>query len=122
MIKKYNECVGKQLNKIKEIGLKYKEVLYVNQFVWLTSKTFLPYVIYDWSTLDPSIRSPNSHRSQQIRSFLKKTLMENFIFSAVSYDIFRNALLKFIRPVERNLFDINDPFAIKMLARLRIGF
>ena len=61
-------------------------------------------------------------KCDQICSFLKKTLMENFIFSAVSYDIFCNALLKFIRPVERNLFDINDPFAIKMLARLRLGF
>ena len=48
--KKTNEGVGEKLNKTKEIGLKYKEVLYVNQFVWPTSRTlFCPYVIYDWS-------------------------------------------------------------------------
>ena len=37
-------------------------------------------------------------------------------------NIFRNALLKFIRPAERKIFNICDPFAIKMLTRLILGF
>ena len=30
--------------------------------------------------------------------------------------------LKFIRPVERKILNVNDPFEIKMLTRLRLGF
>ena len=37
-------------------------------------------------------------------------------------NIFRNALLKFRRPAERKMFNICDPFAIKMLTRLILGF
>ena len=44
------------------------------------------------------------------------------IRSSSNYNIFRNALLKFIRPVERNIFNISHSFGIKMLTRLRLGF
>ena len=37
-------------------------------------------------------------------------------------NIFYNALLKFIRPVERKICSVNDPFRIKMLTRLRSVF
>ena len=43
------------------------------------------------------------------------------ISSSSNYHIFHNALLKFIRHVERKIFNINDPFGIKLL-RLRLGF
>ena len=35
--------------------------------------------------------------------------------------MFINALLKFIRPVEKRIFNINDPFGMKML-RLRFSY
>ena len=64
-----------------------------------TSKIlFFPHVINEWNKLDLNIRC----------------------FS--NYHIFRNALLKFIRPIEKTIFNINDLFGIKMLARLRLGF
>ena len=44
------------------------------------------------------------------------------ILSSSNCNIFRNALLKFIRPVERNIFNISHPFGIKMLTRLRLRF
>ena len=44
------------------------------------------------------------------------------ISSSSNYDIFCNALLKFIRPVERKVFNINVPYGIKIIARLRLGF
>ena len=31
-------------------------------------------------------------------------------------------IIKFIRPIERKIFNINDPFGIKILTRLRLGF
>ena len=63
-----------------------------------TSKTFFPHVINEWNKLDPNIHSSST------------------------YNIFCNALLKFIRPVERKIFNINDPFGIQMLTRLKLGF
>ena len=36
--------------------------------------------------------------------------------------MFLNALLKFIRIFERKIFNINDPFKIKILSRQRLGF
>ena len=44
------------------------------------------------------------------------------ILSSSNYNIFRNTLLKFIRPVERKIYDNDDLFRIKMLTRLRLGF
>ena len=61
-------------------------------------KSFFPHVIKEWNKLDPNFSSSSN------------------------YHIFHNALLKFIRPVERKIFNINDPFGIKMLIRLRLGF
>ena len=51
----------------------------------------------EWNNLDPNIRSSSN------------------------YHIFLNALLKFKGPVERKIFNINDP-GIETLTRLRFGF
>ena len=63
-----------------------------------TSKTLLYNVIHEWNKLDPNIHSSSSYNS------------------------IRNVLLKLIRPNERKIFNINDPFGTNMLARLRLGF
>ena len=60
--------------------------------------SFIPIVINEWNKLDPDIRS------------------------STSYSLFRNALLKFIRPTQRKTFDINDSVGVKLLTRLRLGF
>ena len=65
---------------------------------WILQKLFFPHVINECHKRDSNIHS-----------------------SSNCY-IFRNALLKFIRPVERKIFSINDPLGIKMLTRLRLGF
>ena len=38
------------------------------------------------------------------------------------YNLFRNILLKFIRPAQRKTFNINDSAGVKSLTRLRLGF
>ena len=62
------------------------------------SKTFFSHLINEWNKLDPNICS----------------------FS--NYYIFCDAMLKIKRPVEREIFSINDPIGIKMLTRLRLRF
>ena len=60
--------------------------------------SFIANVINESNKLDPDIRS------------------------STSYSLFRNALLKFIRPAERKIFNINDSVGVKLLTRLRLGF
>ena len=43
------------------------------------------------------------------------------IKNSSSASIFRNALLKFIRPVASKTYSINDPIGLKLLTRYRIG-
>ena len=43
------------------------------------------------------------------------------ISSSTSYNVFCNALLKFIKPVQRKTFNINDSVGLKLLTRLRLG-
>ena len=77
---------------------------HVNSFNLVTCKSeyfknsFIPNVIYEWNKLDPDIRS------------------------SASYNLFRNTLLKFIRPAQRKTFNINDSVGVKLLTRLRLGF
>lgn len=61
---------------------------------WILPKLICIYVINEW-------KKPNQH-----------------ILSYSSYNTFRNALLNFIRPDERKIFNISDPLRIKMLLRL----
>ena len=60
--------------------------------------SFIPNVIYEWNKLDSNIRSCPSH------------------------NLFRNTFLKFIRPVQRKTFNINDSVGNKLLTRLHLGF
>ena len=54
--------------------------------------------IYEWHKLDPDIRS------------------------SALYNLFRNTLLKFIRPAQRKTFNINHSVGVKLLTRLRLDF
>ena len=77
---------------------------HVNSFNTVSCKSeyfknsFIPNVINEWNKLDPDIRS------------------------STSYNLFRNTLLKFIRPAQRKTFNINDSVGVKLLTRLRLGF
>ena len=44
------------------------------------------------------------------------------IRKSVSYEIFKNLLLKFIRPSPNSLFNVSDSLRNKLLTRLRLGF
>ena len=77
---------------------------HVNSFNLVTCKSeyfknsLIPNSIYEWNKLDPDI------------------------LSSASYNLFRNTLLKFIRPAQRKKFDINDSVGVKLLTRSRLGF
>ena len=77
---------------------------HVNSFNTVSCKSeyfknsFIPNVINEWNKLDPDI------------------------LSSTSYNLFRNTLLKFIRPAQRKTFNINDSVGVKLLTRLRLGF
>ena len=77
---------------------------HVNSFNTVSCKSeyfkdsFIPNVINEWNKLDPDIGNPTS------------------------YNLFRNTLLRFVRPAERKTFNINDSVGIKLLTRLRLGF
>ena len=77
---------------------------HVNSFNTVSCKSeyfknsFIPNVINEWNKLDPDIRS------------------------STSYNLFRNTLLKFIRPAQRKTFNINDSVGVKLLTRLQLGF
>ena len=76
----------------------------VNSFNMVSCKSeyfknsFIPNVINEWNKLDTDIRS------------------------STSYNLFCNTLLKFTRPVQRKIFNINDSVGIKLLTRLRLDF
>ena len=86
-------------------------IYYTNEKFWSTcsfntvsckseyfKNSFIPNVINEWNKLDPDIRS------------------------SISYNLFRNTFLKFIRPAERNTFNVNNSVGVKLLTRLRLGF
>ena len=60
--------------------------------------SFFPHTVSQWNHLDPEIRSINT------------------------YQIFRNTLLKRIKPLNNSIYNIHDPLGIKLLCRLRFGF
>ena len=61
------------------------------------ANSFFPYTIKEWNNLSPEIRK------------------------SVSYEVFKNSLLKFIRPSPNSLFNVSDSLGIKLLTRLRLG-
>ena len=58
----------------------------------------IPNVVNEWNKLDPGIRS------------------------STSYNLFRDTLLKFIRPAQRKTFNINDSVGMKLLIRLGFSY
>ena len=92
-----------------------------------------PYYIYD---LLPSMRSSrrlNSFNTVSCKSeYFKNSFIPNVINestkldpesgSSISYNLFRNTLLKFSRLDQRKTFKINDSVGIKLLIRLELGF
>ena len=59
--------------------------------------SFFPSAITEWNKLDRDIR--NSH----------------------SLNVFKLPLLKFVRPVANSVFEINNPYGLKLLTTLRSG-
>ena len=59
--------------------------------------TFFPTTILEWNKLDPSLRN------------------------STSYNIFKNSILKFIRPSHNNIFQCHNPKGIKLVTRLKLG-
>ena len=58
--------------------------------------SFFPYCVNQWNTLDPAIRNTTSINS------------------------FKYALLQFIRPSKSSVYNIHEPFGLKLLTRLRL--
>ena len=77
---------------------------HVNSFDTVSFKSeyfknsFIPNVINEWNKLDPDIRS------------------------STSYNLFRNMLLKFIRPAQRKTFNINDSVGVLVINKIAIRF
>ena len=59
--------------------------------------SFFPSTITEWNKLDCDIRNSDS------------------------LNIFKLLFLKFVRPVANSVFDINNPYGLKLLTRLRLG-
>ena len=63
----------------------------------LFKNSFFPSTIIEWNNLGPNLRNSDT------------------------YGIFKNAILKFIRPSPNSVFDRHNPHRIKFLTRLRFG-
>ena len=61
------------------------------------ANSFFPCTLKEWNNLSPEIRK------------------------SVSYEVFKNSLLKFIRPSPNSLFNVSDSLGIKLLTRLHLG-
>ena len=59
--------------------------------------SFFPSTITEWNKLDRDIRNGDS------------------------LNVFKLSLLKFVRPVANSVFEINNPYGLKLLTRLRLG-
>ena len=64
----------------------------------LLRNSFLPFTVNEWNNLDSEIKNSDS------------------------YEMFRKKLLAFIRPVGNSMYGIYDPFGVKLINRLRLGF
>ena len=59
--------------------------------------SFFPSTITEWNKLDHGIRNSDS------------------------FHVFKLSLLKFVRPVVNSIFEVNNPYGLKLLTRLRLG-
>ena len=64
----------------------------------LFRNSFLPFTVNEWNKLNSDIKNSDS------------------------YEMFRKKLLAFIRPVRNSVYGIYDPFGVKLINRLRLGF
>ena len=64
----------------------------------LFRNSFLSFTVNEWNKLDPDIKNSDS------------------------YGIFREKLLAFVRPVGKSMYGIYDPFGVRLINRLRLGF
>ena len=62
-----------------------------------SKNTFFPSTILEWNKLDPSLRNSASH------------------------NVFKNSILKFMRPSPNKIFQCHKPKGIKLVTRLRLG-
>ena len=60
--------------------------------------SFIPFTVNEWNKLDSDIKNSDS------------------------YEMFRKKLLAFIRPVGISMYGIYDPFGVKLINRLQLGF
>ena len=90
-----------------------------------------PNYLYNYvSTVNQSYQTRSGHKFLHIccrteyfaNSFFPYTIKESSeVPKSVSYEIFKNSLLKFIRPSPNCLLNFSDNLAIKLLTRLRLG-
>ena len=73
------------------------EIRLINARTDLFQFSFFPYCIKEWNNLASSIRASNS------------------------IDIFKNSLLRFVRPRGSSVYGIHNPLGLKLLTRLRVG-
>ena len=59
--------------------------------------TFFPSTVFEWNKLDPSLQN------------------------SASYNVFKNSVLKFIRPSPDKIFQCHNPKEIKLVTRPRLG-
>ena len=71
--------------------------LYITVELKRFKTSFFPSSTYNWNKLDPDIQKSSS------------------------LEIYKRALLKFIRPTSANVYKINHPRGLKLLTRLRLG-
>ena len=70
---------------------------YTSSFSERFKSYFFPSCIFNWNQLDPAIQNSSS------------------------LEIFKRALLKFIRPKAANVYQIHHPRGLKLFTRLRLG-
>ena len=103
----YNIVNGNNQNTLKSICHPNNILIIMNEvtyFIYLfhteyyKNSFFLPFCVNEWKKLDPSIHN------------------------STSVSIFKNALLKSIRPKHCPVYNIFDPTGLKFLTRLRLKF
>ena len=54
-------------------------------------------------------------------NILEWNKLDASLWNSASYNVFKNIILKFIRPSPNKIFQFHNPKAIKLLTRLRLG-
>ena len=96
-------------------------VIFARYYSWLT-------VSKRKSSRHPNILNNVSCRTEYFNNSFFPSVFDGWnnlnpdICDSRSYGIFRKSLLKFIRPVARKTYHINDSLKIKLLTRLKLSF